>query len=76
MLGEGGTLQGEEYGTITSKNGQGMTTWKGQGIGKFTGPGKVNFCGSIFFKVPSTGEEGKLSNLNVMEVCRMKNLTL
>ena len=36
----GGILQGEGYGIITSKDGQGMATWKGQGIGKFTGPGK------------------------------------
>jgi hypothetical protein len=41
-----------------------MATWKGQGIGKFTGPGKVSFRGSIFLKVPSTIEGGKLSNLN------------
>lgn len=64
VLGEGGILQGEGYGIITSKDGQGMTTWRGQGIGKFTGPGKVNFRGSIFLKVPSTIEGGKLSNLN------------
>ena len=30
----GGILQGEGYGIITSKDGQGMATWKGQGIGK------------------------------------------
>ena len=30
VLGEGGILQGEGYGIITSKDGQGMATWKGQ----------------------------------------------
>jgi hypothetical protein len=63
VLGEGGILQGEGYGIITPKDGQGMATWKGQGIGKFTGPGKVSFRGSIFLKVPSI-EGGELSNLN------------
>jgi hypothetical protein len=46
-----------------------MVTWKGPGIGRFTGPGKVSFRGSLFFRIPSTSEGGKLSYLNnMMEV--------
>lgn len=64
VLGEGGVLRGKGQGIITAKDGQGMTTWTGQGIGRFTGPGKVSFRGSLFFKIPSTSEGGKLSYLN------------
>ena len=64
MLREGGVLQGEGQGIMTSKDGQGMTTWTGPGIGGFTGPGKVRFRGSLFFKTPLTSEGGKLSDLN------------
>jgi hypothetical protein len=66
VLGEGGILQGDRYGIITSKDGQGMTTWRGQGKGKFTGPGKVGFRGSVFLKIPPVVEGGKLSILNNM----------
>ena len=38
-LREGGVLQGEGQGIITTKDGQGMATWTGQGICRFTGPG-------------------------------------
>jgi hypothetical protein len=64
VLGKEGILQGEGCGIITARGGQGMITWRGQGIGKFTGPGKVSFRGSLFLKVPSTADGGKLSNLN------------
>src|SRR5919109_1935350 len=66
VLREGGVLQGEGQGIITTKDGQGMATWTGQGIGRFTGPGKVSFRGSLFFRIPSTSEVGKLSYLNNM----------
>jgi hypothetical protein len=66
VLREGGVLQGEGQGIITTKDGQGMATWTGQGIGRFTGPGKVSFRGSLFFRIPSTFEGGKLSDLNNM----------
>src|SRR5215217_4992850 len=56
-LREGGVLFGE---------GQGIATWTGPGIGRFTGPGKVSFRGSLFFRIPSTSEGGKLSYLNNM----------
>src|SRR5215211_5583583 len=56
VLKEGGVLQGEGQGIITTKDGQGMATW--------TGPGKISFRGSLFFKVPPTFEGGKLSDLN------------
>jgi hypothetical protein len=62
----GGVFHGGGRGIVTAKAGQGMTAWTGQGIGKFTGPGRVSFRGSIFFKVPSSSEGGKLSNLNNM----------
>ena len=65
-LREGGVLQGEGQGIITTKDGQGMATWTGPGIGRITGPGKVNFRGSLFFRIPSTSEVGKLSYLNNM----------
>jgi hypothetical protein len=57
-LREGAVLQGEGQGIITTKDGQGMATW--------TGPGKVSFRGSLFFRIPSTTEGGKLSYLNNM----------
>ena len=66
VLREGGVLYGEGQGIVTTKDGQGMVTWTGQGIGRFTGPGKVNFRGSLFFKIPTTFEGGKLSDLNNM----------
>ena len=66
VLREGGVLQGEGQGIITTKDGQGMATWTGQGIGRFTGPGKISFRGSLFFRIPSTFEGGKLSDLNNM----------
>jgi hypothetical protein len=65
-LREGGVLQGEGQGIITTKDGQGMATWTGPGIGRITGPGKVSFRGSLFFRIPSTSEGGKLSYLNNM----------
>ena len=61
-------MYGEGQGIITTKDGQGMATWTGQGIGKFTAPGKVNFHGSIFLRIPSTSQGGKLSSLNNMVV--------
>ena len=64
VLREGGVLQGEGQGIMTTKDGQGVATWTGPGIGRFTGPGKVRFRGSLFFKTPLTSEGGKLSNLN------------
>jgi hypothetical protein len=66
VLREGGVLYGEGQGIITTKDDQGMATWIGQGIGRFTGPGRVSFRGSLFFRVPSTFEGGKLSDLNNM----------
>lgn len=59
-------LHGGGQGIVTSKDGKGAATWTGQGVGKFTGPGKVGFRGSIFFRIPSTSEGGKLSALNNM----------
>jgi hypothetical protein len=64
VLREGGVLQGEGQGIITTKDGKEMATWTGQGIGRFTGPGKVSFRGSLFLKTPLTSEGGKLSYLN------------
>jgi hypothetical protein len=64
VLREGGVLQGDGQGIMTTKDGQGMATWTGPGIGRFTGPGKVSFRGSLFFKVPPTFEGGQLSDLN------------
>jgi hypothetical protein len=66
MLREGGVLQGEGQGIITTKDGQGMANWTGQGIGRFTGPGKVSFRSSLFFKIPPTFKGGKLSDLDNM----------
>jgi hypothetical protein len=63
-LREGGVLQGEGQGIVTTKDGQGMATWTGPGIGRFTGLGKISFRGSLFFKVSPTFEGGKLSDLN------------
>jgi hypothetical protein len=57
-------MYGEGQGIVTTKDGQGMATWTGQGIGRFTGPGKISFRGSLFFKIPSTVDRGKLSFLN------------
>jgi hypothetical protein len=65
-LREGGVLFGEGQGITTTKDGQGIATWTGPGIGRFTGPGKVSFRGSLFFRIPSTSEGGKLSYLNNM----------
>src|SRR5918995_4923401 len=62
----GEEMYGEGQGVITAKDGQGMATWTGQGIGRFTGPGKISFRGSVFFRIPSTFEGGKLSDLNNM----------
>jgi hypothetical protein len=61
-----GVLHGGGQGIVTSKDGMGVATWTGQGVGRFTGPGKVSFRGSIFFRIPSTSEGGKLSDLNNM----------
>src|ERR671924_1470825 len=64
VLREGGVLQGEGQGIMTTKDGQGVATWTGPGIGRITDPGKVSFRGSLFFRTPLTSEGGKLSNLN------------
>ena len=61
-----GVLHGGGQGIVTSKDGMGVATWTVQGVGRFTGPGKVSFRGSIFFRIPSTSEGGKLSDLNNM----------
>jgi hypothetical protein len=71
-----GVLQGEGYGIITTKDGQRMTTWRGQGIGNFTSPGKVRFRGSMFFKIPSASEGGKLLSLNNIVGVNMANTIL
>ena len=59
-------LNGRGQGIVTSKDGKGVATWTGKGVGRFTGPRKVSFRGSIFFRIPSTSEGGKLSDLNNM----------
>lgn len=61
-----GVLHGGGQGIVTSKDGMGVATWTGQEVGRFTGPGKVSFRVSIFFRIPSTSEGGKLSDLNNM----------
>ena len=61
-----GVLHGRGQGIVTSKDGKGVATWTGQGVGRFTGPGKVSFRGSIFLRIPSTSEGGKLSDLTNM----------
>ena len=64
VLREGGVLQGEGQGIITTKDGQGMATWTGQGIGRFSSPGKISFRGSLFFSTNS--QNRKLAFLNNM----------
>jgi hypothetical protein len=59
-----GVLHGRRQGIVTFEDGKGVATWTGQGVGRFTGPGKVSFRGSIFFRIPSASEGGKLSDLN------------
>lgn len=59
-------LHGGGQGIVTSKDGKGVATWTGQGVGRLLVQEKSVSGGSIFFRIPSTSEGGKLSDLNNM----------
>ena len=61
---EDGIQHVEGEGLVTAKDGQGMATWTSQGVSK-SSQGKISSRGAVFFRTPSTGNEGgKLSFLS------------